>query len=234
MEHLLPIQIGELLAEALEITESVFVNEAHQAEEFEQGVLQWCGGEQQLGRVRERPFQRVGDDVGGFVDVAQPVRFVDDHQVPRYGFYVGRFAPRELVGADDYSVDLEGAEPALLDGFVIGLRFEDAAGQEEFLREFLMPLLAQVGRRDHQHAALAFGPVLREHQARLNGFAEAHLVGEDRALRKRRSEREERRFDLMRVEVHLRIYQRPRELFRTVGGTALGEFVGEEFRVVWG
>ena len=41
-------EVGELVAEALEVAEAVLVDEAHEAEEFEQRVLQRRGGEQQL------------------------------------------------------------------------------------------------------------------------------------------------------------------------------------------
>ena len=77
---------------------------------------------------------------------------------------------------------LERAEVALLDGRVVGLRFQDAAGQEEFLGQLLMPLLAEVGRRDDQNAPLALRPFLREHQARLDGLAQADFVRQQRAL----------------------------------------------------
>jgi hypothetical protein len=77
---------------------------------------------------------------------------------------------------------LEGPELALLDGGVVGLGFEDAAGQEELLGQLLIPLLAQVRRRDDQDAPLALRPLLGEHQTRLDGLAETDLVGQQRAL----------------------------------------------------
>ena len=82
LEDLLLAQIGELLAEALQVAERVLVDEAHQAEQFEQGVLQRRRREQQLVLAGERQLEGVGDDVGWLVDVAQPVRLVDDHEVP--------------------------------------------------------------------------------------------------------------------------------------------------------
>ena len=48
LEDLLLVQIGELLAEALQVAEGVLVDEADQAEELQQRVLQRRRGEQQL------------------------------------------------------------------------------------------------------------------------------------------------------------------------------------------
>ena len=84
------------------------------------------------------------------------------------------------------SVGLERTEVALLDGRVVGLGFQDPAGQEELLGQLLIPLLAQVGRRDDQDAPLALRPLLRQHQAGFDGLAETDFVGQQRALGKRR------------------------------------------------
>ena len=64
-------------------------------------ILQRRRREQQLVLAGQRQLERVGDDVRRLVDVAQPVRFVDDHQVPRHGLNIACLALGELVGADD-------------------------------------------------------------------------------------------------------------------------------------
>src|SRR5687767_11838470 len=81
-EDLLLCEVAELLAEALEISEDLVIDDADQAEELEQGVLQRRGGEKKLRRVRQGLFQSVGDNVRGLVDVTQPVCFVHHHDVP--------------------------------------------------------------------------------------------------------------------------------------------------------
>ena len=48
MKYLLLIEVGELLTEALEVAEGMFVDKAHQTEQLQQGVLQRRGREQQL------------------------------------------------------------------------------------------------------------------------------------------------------------------------------------------
>ena len=55
-EHLSCVEIGELLAEALEVAEDVFVDEADQAEQLEKRVLERRCGQQQFRRRRQRPF----------------------------------------------------------------------------------------------------------------------------------------------------------------------------------
>ena len=140
--------------------------------------------------------------------------------------HVGRLALGELVRADDDVRRLERAEVALLDGRVVGLRFEDAAGQEELLGQLLMPLLAQVRGRDDEDAPLALRPFLREHEPGLDGLAEADLVGEQRALGEGRLEGEQRGVDLVRVQVDLRTGHSASELFGAVGRDSGGSARG--------
>ena len=112
LEYLLLIEIGKLLTEALQVAEGVFVNEAHQAEQLQQRVLQWRRREQQLVFAGQRQLERVGDDVRRLVDVAQAVRFVNDHQIPWLRMDICRLALGELVGADNDLRSLEWAELA--------------------------------------------------------------------------------------------------------------------------
>ena len=62
-----------------------------------------------------------------------------------------------------------------------------------------MPLLAKIRRRDDEDAPFALGPFLGNDEARLDGFAEADLVGEQSAFGEGRMEREKRGVDLMGV-----------------------------------
>ena len=144
LEDLLLAEIRKLLAKALEITEGVLVDEAHEAEELQEGVLEGCSSQKELGCVGERPFERVGDDVCWLVHVAEPVGFVDHHQVPLGIGDVRSLAAGEMVGADDDLGRFEGAEVSLPDRGVVRLGFENPAGQEELLGDLLEPLLAQV------------------------------------------------------------------------------------------
>jgi len=58
LKHLLLREIGKLFAEALEVAEGMLINEADEAEEFEQRVLQRRGRQQQLVFVGERLRQQ--------------------------------------------------------------------------------------------------------------------------------------------------------------------------------
>jgi hypothetical protein len=232
-EHLLLREVAELLAEALEVAEHLIVDDAHQPEEFEERVLERRDGQQQLRRRRQGLLQRVRDDVRRLVDVAQPVRFVHHHEVPRGVVDVGCLVPRELVRADDdVPVSLEGAELAGLDGVVVGLRFEDAAGQEELVRQLLMPLLPQIRRRDHEDAPLALRPPLRQHEPRLDRLAEPDFVGQQHTARERRPEREQRRVDLVGVQVDLCVHERGRQPVVAVRWAAARQLVRVVLRVV--
>ena len=58
-------------------------------------------------KAGKRKLERVRDDIGWFVHIAEPMRLVDDHQVPWDGGNVGGFALRKMIGADDYIRTLE-------------------------------------------------------------------------------------------------------------------------------
>lgn len=159
--------------------------------------------------VRHCLFERLGDHVAGLVDVAQTMRFIKDDQVPLNLFDVFGLGLGELVGADYRARGhQERVLPLLLADGVVTLGFEDQPLQAELVLQFLMPLLAQVGRDDDENPAPSLRPALRDHQARLDGLAEADFVGKDDAPRKWVAAGEEGGIDLMRVEIDLRIDQR--------------------------
>ena len=74
-ENFILRQIRKLFPKTFQVAEGVFVNEADEAEQFEQRILQRGGREQQFIFASERKFQRVGNDVGRLVNIPEPVRF---------------------------------------------------------------------------------------------------------------------------------------------------------------
>ena len=66
----------------------------------------------------------------------------------------------------------------------------------------------------------------------LDGFPQPDLVGQDGTTRKRGAEGEERRLDLVRVEVDLGIRQHRRQLLDAVGSATPRQFMGEVLGVV--
>jgi len=111
------------------------------------------------------------------------VRFIDDDQVPLHGLNLGGARGGEVIGADDNLIPgLERREVARPARGVVGLGFQDGGRERELLQQFLLPLLPEGGGNDDQQPAAALGPRLAQDQARLDGFAEAHLVGEEHAL----------------------------------------------------
>jgi hypothetical protein len=122
---------------------------------------------------------------------------------------------------------VEGVRHAILDGLPERLCFKDRGGQAELVGQFLMPLLAQIGRRNDEDAAPALGPTLGNQQAGFDSLAQAHLVGQDRALGERVAGGKQRRVDLMGVQVDLRIQQRAGHPVHRVVGRPQGELVRE-------
>ena len=86
------------------------------------------------------------------------------------------------------SATSKGRKLRLFDGYVVGLRLQDAAGEEELFRKLLVPLLTEIGRGDDQYPPLPLGPDLRKNESRLDGLAEADLIRKYGPLGKRRSE----------------------------------------------
>ena len=93
---------SKLRAKAIEVSEHAVIDEADQPIEFEQRVLQWRCGQKHLGvNVRQRLLEGPGNDVAGFVDVAQAMCFVEDDQVPVNVLDIVCLGLGELVGTDD-------------------------------------------------------------------------------------------------------------------------------------
>ena len=88
--------------------------------------------------------------------------FINNHEVPGCVGNVGSFVTRELIRANnDLILNLKRTKPALLDSGIVKARFENRAGQEKLLAQFLMPLLAQIRWGDDQNPSLALRPPLR-------------------------------------------------------------------------
>jgi hypothetical protein len=115
---------------------------------------------------------------------------------------------------------------------VVALGLQDLPVQRELVLELLMPLLAQVGGDDDQHATLALGPELRQHETGLDGLAQPHLIGQDHTARQRVAAGEQGRFDLVRIEVDLCVHQRRAEGLDAVGVRPPGQFPGKELGLV--
>ena len=225
---------GELGAEAVEVAEDAPVDNADQAVEFEQAVLQQGGSEQDFrADVSQRVLQGFGDDVAFFIDVAQAVRFVEYDEIPGDTLDVGRFGFGELVGTDDGALLVKRVFAGFAQGVVV-FAFEDDAIQAEFFLYFLMPLFAQVGRGDDKNAAFALCPVLQDDEAGFDGFAQPHFVGKDDAAREGIAAGEKRGINLVRVEVYLGIDQGRGEGFDAVAGSAPGRLPGKVLALLWG
>ena len=203
------VECAELVAEAGQVTKHAFVHQADQAIQLQQRVLQRRGSEQHFWGVGQCFFQGLADDVAGFVDVAQAVGFVHDHQVPGHTTQVVGLGFGELVGANQYTAGLiEWIAQATLAKLPVAFGLQNVRLQTELVLQLLVPLLAQVGRGDDEDAPLALCPALGYHQTSLDGFAQAHFVGQDDPFGQRAVKGKQGRFDLVGIQVHLGIDQR--------------------------
>ena len=164
---------------ASSLPEQRVVDERGQPEQLHQVVLERRGGEQQLRAAAQRAPERLAGAVVLAVGVPQPVRLVDDGDVPGDALHLARAHRGERVGADHDPAGVEGVglEPvplALADHVAV-----DHLGLEaELAAELLAPLRAQRGRDQDGRARLPLGGELGQHQPRLDGLAEPDLVGE--------------------------------------------------------
>src|SRR5690606_2170773 len=175
--------------------------------------------------MRQCLLEGLGNDVAGFVDVAQAMRFIEDNQVPVDAHDIFSLGLCELVGTDDRAGgELERVAPLLLADRVVALGFQNKPLQAKLVLQLLMPLFAQVGRDDDEDLPLPFCPALGYDQAGFDRLAQANLVGKDHATRKWVAAGEEGSIDLMRVEIDLRIDQsRSQRLYGVTRRTA-GEY----------
>ena len=167
--------------EGLAVPEGVFVDEGNEAVEFEEGVLERSGGEEELAGAVKSGAQGVGGLVVRFVNVAQAMGFIDDDEIPGTFDQVFLLVGGKLEGADDdFGLGrLEGVTETGLEGLVELARLEDFGRKVEFLGKFDAPLLAQGGGHHEQDPLLPLGPELREEDAGLDCFPQANLVGQD-------------------------------------------------------
>lgn len=107
-------------------------------------------------------------------------------------------------------------------------------GQVEFVLQLQRPLLAQRSGADDQQLPLALGPVLAEHDARLDGFAQTHLVGQQHALAQRRAQRKHRSLDLVGVQVHAGVKKRLAQTLEPAACVLQGQVVRDVFGLVGG
>lgn len=146
------------------------------------------------------------------------------------------FAGSELVRADKHgcavACHIERVRRALLDGLAVGLGLKKAGGNAEFVCQFLMPLLAQVGRGDDENPTLALCPALGDQQPGFNRFAQADFISKDGTLGQWIAGREQRRVYLVRIEINLSVQQCACHAIHRIGSGTAGELVREVSELV--
>ena len=157
---------------------------------------------------------------------------VDHDEIEGDGPNIAPHRAGEIQRRDDDPIGLKGLGVACRLFLPISASVEDDRRQVEFFFEFEAPLLAEARRADDEQPSFSFGPILAEHQAGLDGLAQADLIGEQNALRQGTSQGEGSGVDLMRVQVHAGIEQRHRQTICPARCMLAGELVGEVFGVV--
>jgi hypothetical protein len=135
------------------------------------------------------------------------VRFIDDHKIPGSLSNISVFSSGELKRTENNFGLVERIQVPAFDFLIESFGFENGIRQEEFVGEFLPPLLSQVCRADDKQVASTLGPTLRKENAGLDSFAETDFIGEDRSAGERGSEGEKRGFYLVGIEIDLGVCQ---------------------------
>lgn len=154
------IEPCELTLKALDVTECVFINDAHQSIEFQERILKRRSCEEELWERCKGTLDGIAYLVGGLVDVPKAVRLVDDREVPSDLAQIGLLRTSELKGTDHDFRAVEGIEIAPFYLLVEGFGLQQHRGQEELVRKLLMPLLAETGWYDDQNLAFSLCPLL--------------------------------------------------------------------------
>ena len=180
-----PGEPGKLSAKALEVAKREIVDDADKSIELKKRILQRRGRQKRLLVWEYGLFDRLADLVGGFVDVAQAVRLIDDHQIPGGLPDIRFLGAGKLVGANNSAVAFKRVEVPCADRLIECAGLKDGGRQEELVGKFLTPLLAEIRRTYYQQTAFPLGPLLCEQDARFDCLPEADLVGKNCSLRKR-------------------------------------------------
>ena len=169
--------------------------------------------------------------------VAQLVRFVDDHYIPRNCTQLGFQLGGKLIGHDDdrlANLPLQGGEHVASGLLAQRNGIHHGGGHGELVVQLLRPLLAQARRADDQEPTAALSPVLANHQRCFDGLAQPHLVSQQYAFLQWVPKGEQRRLDLMRVQIDAGIEQRLGEAINAIGGVSPRQLVGVVLGVVGG
>ena len=140
-------------------------------------VVRCCGEQNDVRRTRSD----CGDGLVPVVVVGQAMRLVHDDHVPRAredrGQHLGTLGVVDRRNRDRPCRPRIDAERQRRHPPGHAAKIDDLGRNVEAVREFLRPLLAQPGRREHQYpVGRAACAQLSDRDARLDGLAEAHFV----------------------------------------------------------
>src|SRR5262245_912066 len=100
LKDLFLTEARKLFPKAGQIPEGVFIQHADESEELKVGGLKRRCREEQLVPSLESRVQDIFDDAGRFINVAQPMRFIDNHKVPGRRGNVAGPGSGELIRTD--------------------------------------------------------------------------------------------------------------------------------------
>lgn len=195
----------EACAKALDVAEREVIDDADESIQLEQRILKRRRSQQNFRTVVNRILHGNRDPAARLVDVAKPVGFIDDDEIPRCLLHVRFFAPHELIRANHDCLLLERVQVPGANSVIERAFLEDHGAQEELIGKLLAPLLAKIRRHDDQQPPLPLGPMLRQKKPGFDRLSESDLIREDGALRKRITKGEKCSLDLMRIEIDLRV-----------------------------
>lgn len=142
------------------------------------------------------------------VGISEFVGLIECNQVPGDGTKLILHPAGIVVRQDDDLVLIEWVVDAFLPLSADTGGIQDYGGKVELLTELSRPLTAQGGGADDEQLALALCPVLAKHKPGLDGFAEAHFIGQNNSFGEGRAQGEQGCLNLMGVEINAGIEKR--------------------------
>ena len=161
----------ELAAEGVDVTEEVFINEAGEAVDFEEGVLEWGGSEKDFFTLFQGPSNALAHFIAGAVAVLEFVGLIDGGKIKGDTTDFFFVTTRKRVGANDDLLGVERARVACFDPLLVFLGVEYGGGEIELFLQLDCPLFTNGSGADDEDSPFLFGPELAQNDACFDGLS---------------------------------------------------------------
>ena len=155
------IAVYIVFAEGFQVAKHALIDKTHQTIQLIQPILKWSSRKQYLFVIFNGILNFRSYAFGVFMHIAQVVRFIEHHQIPR-----GELNQFSLFGSKLIRTYFDGftiVERILIVRFITRIErfsFEDFGFQIKLIRQLVDPLFTKRGWTNNQNSPFVFGPLL--------------------------------------------------------------------------